>query len=116
MPTEDLICLTRRADIGNAAMILHQACAFSGVTINGGVGAPPSLCFSSSGRQVTNTTAGNTAAATPLTANCSATTASTFVVDKTGSDRKLRVVVDFGGKVRMCDPAKTLSAAQPDGC
>ena len=33
-----------------------------------------------------------------------------------GRDRPLRVLVSLGGQVRMCDPAKILSAAAPEGC
>ena len=39
-----------------------------------------------------------------------------YDVSLPGSDRPLRVTVSMGGQVRMCDPARTQSATQPDGC
>ena len=80
----------------------------SGVTITG----PAVTCFTSFGRQVDN-------ASTGLGSNCAAPTSATapfnFNVARTGSDRSLRIQTYLGGKIRMCDPAKSLSA-QPDGC
>ena len=70
------------------------------------------LFFSSIGRLVTNETPG------PTGANCKAEAAQYDIAmsdTKTG-DRPLRVTVAVGGQVRMCDPARTLSATQPDGC
>jgi type IV fimbrial biogenesis protein FimT len=37
-------------------------------------------------------------------------------VELAGADRPLQVQIKLGGQVRMCDPARTLSATQPDGC
>ena len=81
----------------------------SGVNIAGAA----LLCFNSTGRQVTNT-------ATGLGADCTApavaATPSEFNVTKTGSaDRRLRVQVYLGGRIRMCDRDKNI-ATQPDGC
>lgn len=70
------------------------------------------LCFSSIGRLVLNDTPG------PTGAKCKAEAAQYDIAmsdTKTG-DRPLRVTVAVGGQVRMCDPARTLSATQPDGC
>lgn len=70
------------------------------------------LCFSSIGRLVKNDTPG------PTSAKCSAEAVQYDIAmsdTKTG-DRPLRVTVSVGGQVRMCDPARTLSATQPDGC
>jgi type IV fimbrial biogenesis protein FimT len=75
------------------------------VTITGPVG----ICFNSFGRLVTNASPGVTSA------SCTAGD-STYKVELTGADRPLHVQVKLGGQVRMCDPAKTLSATQPDGC
>ncbi|MBS1208096.1 MAG: prepilin-type N-terminal cleavage/methylation protein [Proteobacteria bacterium] len=78
-----------------------------GVSISGGSAV---LCFNSAGRLVSNT-------ATGLGAVCTAPTESvTYTLNTTGADRKLAVQVYIGGKVRMCDPNKTLSASHPDGC
>lgn len=64
------------------------------------------LCFNSVGRLVSNADAG-----------CTAPTGSvTYTLNTVGADRRLAVQVYAGGKVRMCDPNKTLSANNPDGC
>jgi type IV fimbrial biogenesis protein FimT len=80
----------------------------AGVTITGAT----ALCFNSGGRQVANADPdiGGTACA------LDASGASTFDVANSGADRPLRVFVTLGGSVRLCDPAKTLSASTPDGC
>lgn len=81
----------------------------SSVVISG----PKSICFSSIGRLVPNDAPG------PTDAKCLAATAAQYDIamsdSKTG-DRALRVTVALGGQVRMCDPLRTLSATQPDGC
>jgi type IV fimbrial biogenesis protein FimT len=74
----------------------------SGVTIT----ASPAysvICFNSNGRLVTNTGPGCTAAAM------------TFDVAQTNADRNLRVLVQVGGQLRMCDPKRAI-ATSPDGC
>lgn len=87
----------------------------SNVTITGPVfstGTGTAICFSSIGRLVPNTAPG------PTSANCNAAAARYDIAmsdTKTG-DRPLRVIVSLGGQIRMCDPARTLSATQPDGC
>lgn len=80
----------------------------AGVTIAGAT----ALCFNSGGRQVANANPniGGTACA------LDASGASTFDISSSGADRPLRVFVTLGGSVRLCDPAKTLSASTPDGC
>ncbi len=78
-----------------------------GVAING----PTAICFNSAGRQTINAApgAGGVACALPPTGMS--------VYDITAADaRPLRVQVSLGGQVRKCDPARTLSAAAPDGC
>jgi type IV fimbrial biogenesis protein FimT len=68
------------------------------------------LCFNSMGRLVTN-------ASTGLGASCTAPTSlAYYTLTASGADRPLRVEVYLGGKVRMCDPNKTLSSSNPDGC
>ena len=74
--------------------------------------APRALCFNSGGRQVANADPGIGGAACALDA--SGISASTSAPPMpTG---RLRVLVTLGGGVRLCDPAKTLAAATPDGC
>ncbi|MET3493824.1 GspH/FimT family pseudopilin [Variovorax boronicumulans] len=90
-------------DVGSNVVIAGPVASDSAVT---------SICFSSIGRLVANDTPG------PTSGNCKAVAARydiTMNDSKTG-DRPLRVTVALGGQVRMCDPARTLSATQPDGC
>jgi type IV fimbrial biogenesis protein FimT len=80
-----------------------------GVAITG----PTAVCFNSMGRQTANATPGVTGATCGLNPG---TNMSTYNLSATGGDRALRVVVTLGGQSRMCDPARTLSDANPDGC
>lgn len=80
----------------------------AGVAIDG----PTAICFNSAGRQVANPTPGVGTA----TCTLDATGRSTYNVSATGAARALRVLVSLGGQVRLCDPARTLSATAPDGC
>jgi type IV fimbrial biogenesis protein FimT len=75
------------------------------------IAGPASICFSSLGRLVVNSSPG--VAGSDCTA---ANIPAIYNVSTTGSDRNLRVVASVGGQVRMCDPSKTLSATTPDGC
>lgn len=83
----------------------------AGVTVTG----PAAVCFNAVGRQVAMT-----AAQTGVTGGtCTVDAASplqTYTVARAGSDRPLRVTVALGGQVRMCDPARSISADNPDGC
>jgi len=80
-----------------------------GVTISG---TSSMLCFGSMG----NVTAiGASDAVNVIGVACTAGT-QTYTVSRTGADRELRVTVGIGGQVRMCDPTKTLSTTNPDGC
>lgn len=82
----------------------------SNVTI-ASVGAPVSaLCFNSSGRMVINASPG------PTSSVCAAANA-TFSIDRANADRPLRMIVNVGGQMRLCDPNRpTLSATSADGC
>jgi type IV fimbrial biogenesis protein FimT len=80
----------------------------SAVTITSGVSA---VCFNASGRLVAN------ASGTGVTSASCAAAVTTFDVATTGADRPLRVVLQLGGQVRMCDPNRPAqSATSPDGC
>jgi type IV fimbrial biogenesis protein FimT len=81
----------------------------SNVTITG----PRAICFNSAGRQVANAAPGPTGAACTLDAGGAA---SQYNIAAANSDRPQRVLVALGGHTRMCDPAKTLGAGNPDGC
>lgn len=80
---------------------------------NVAIAGPTLICFNSAGRQTANASPGMGGGNT-CTLNASGV--STYDLSATGSDRPLRVLVSLGGQVRMCDPAKTLSATAPDGC
>jgi type IV fimbrial biogenesis protein FimT len=83
--------------------------AQAGVTVTG----QALLCFSPLGRQ---TSLADTA--TGLSVACTAGEPATYTVTVAGnaSARQLKVQVDAGGRVRMCDPARSLAKGQPDGC
>ena len=72
----------------------------TGVAIVG----PAAICFNAAGQQVTVAAEGCAAAVT------------NYDVTRAVADRRLRIVVSMGGRVRMCDPDKVLSDANPDGC
>jgi type IV fimbrial biogenesis protein FimT len=80
----------------------------AGVTIAG----PQAVCFNSMGRQTANATPGVTGA----NCNLGLGPISTYDIATTQGDRPLRVTVALGGQLRMCDPARSLAAASPDGC
>ncbi|QTN21882.1 GspH/FimT family pseudopilin [Rhizobacter sp. AJA081-3] len=74
-----------------------------GVLING----PAAICFNAAGQQITVAAEG-----------CVAGLAS-YVVRRPEANpdlRRLRIDVSLGGRVRMCDPDKVLSATVPEGC
>ena len=82
----------------------------SAVTVSTANGVT-AICFNSNGRLVENASPGVTSAA------CTAPAAVAFNINQSNADRALRVVVQPGGQVRMCDPKRpTLSATAPDGC
>lgn len=74
-----------------------------GVLITG----PAAICFNAAGQQITVAAEG-----------CAAGLAS-YVVRRPEANpdlRRLRIDVSLGGRVRMCDPDKVLSATVPEGC
>jgi type IV fimbrial biogenesis protein FimT len=77
-----------------------------------GITGPTAICFNSAGRQVANASPG----AGSATCTLDASGTSTYDVAAGGASRPLRVLVSLGGQVRLCDPARTLSASAPDGC
>ena len=79
----------------------------SGVIVSAAVAQ---ICFNSAGRVVAN-------AATGTGTSCTVPAAEQlYTVSKTGADRVLKIQLSNAGKIRMCDAAKTLSLANPDGC
>lgn len=81
--------------------------------LNVAITGPALLCFNSIGRPVANSSTG-------LGVNCSAPASATaptrYDITAGGATRPLRVQVFLGGKIRLCDPARTVSASTPDGC
>jgi type IV fimbrial biogenesis protein FimT len=80
----------------------------AGVAISG----PTAICFNSMGRQVANASPG----AGTATCTLPVSGISSYDISHASGDRPLRVLVMLGGQVRLCDPARTLSATAPDGC
>ena len=88
------------SDVGSAVVIADHA--------GTGISA---LCFNSNGRVTVPTVALGITGAT-----CAAAPAA-FDISQTNADRPLRVIVQVGGQLRMCDPNRpTLSSTSPDGC
>ncbi|HZF82404.1 MAG TPA: GspH/FimT family pseudopilin [Burkholderiaceae bacterium] len=82
----------------------------SGVAISG----PAVLCFSSLGRLNANSAPG---IASQTCALPTGGPAQPYGVTLTQATRSLRVLVNVGGQIRMCDPSKTFDAnSAPDGC
>ena len=86
----------------------------SGVQITG----PAAICFNALGRMVANDAPGFSGVACELPTTTPPVQAYQvgFASTTAGEDRPLRVTVALGGQVRLCDPAKALSANAPDGC
>lgn len=87
--------------------------AFSDVAPGVAIAGPATICFNAAGQQVT------VAAEGCVAGQATYDIARQGVFDATRADRgerRLRVVASLGGRVRMCDPDKVLSAANPDGC
>jgi type IV fimbrial biogenesis protein FimT len=79
------------------------------------------VCFNSFGQQTSNLTTTQTSlptgsCATPGGSSGVDSAPTTFVLSRTNSSRTYKVLVYPGGRVRMCDAAKTLSTTNPDGC
>nr|WP_315465621.1 prepilin-type N-terminal cleavage/methylation domain-containing protein [uncultured Rhodoferax sp.] len=80
-----------------------------GVTITS---TDPVACFGSLGNLEALT---STATNNVLGVACTAT-AKTYSVSRSNADRTLNVTVSIGGQVRLCDPSRTVSTTNPDGC
>jgi type IV fimbrial biogenesis protein FimT len=74
---------------------------------------PKSICFNSIGRLVANAAPGVTDAVCTVSATAPL---ATYDVTLNGADRPLRVTVALGGRVRMCDPNRSIAAGAPEGC
>ena len=78
------------------------------------------LCFNSNGRIVSAAAGATGTGVTGLTGTACTAGLRTFDVKQAtarADDRPLRVIVQLGGQVRMCDPKRpALSATSPEGC
>lgn len=83
----------------------------TGVAITG----PAAVCFNGQGRRVAATAANTGVVGAVCTLDAGVPLAA-YNLTRTGASRALRVTVSLGGQVRMCDPARVLSADAPDGC
>ena len=81
-----------------------------GTTVTG----PTMLCFSSIGHLVAYS--GTVAGVTYACSVPSAGALESYDVANPQGDHPLRVTVSFGGQIRLCDPSRTLSSSNPDGC
>jgi type IV fimbrial biogenesis protein FimT len=71
------------------------------------------ICFNANGRLLVDAAP----MAAPASGTCTNAAAAVFDVSQSGADRPLRVMVQVGGQVRLCDPNRPmLSANSPDGC
>lgn len=78
--------------------------------------ASNAICFNSVGRMVANPSSTGVSGADCQVPTAPATGAN-FNVTLPGADRPLRVTVQIGGQLRMCDPNRpTMSSTSPDGC
>lgn len=75
------------------------------------VTGPTAVCFGALGSPLTNFTALSGRGIT-----CNTATLPVYNITATGGDRPLRVRVNASGHARWCDPARTFSSTNPDGC
>jgi type IV fimbrial biogenesis protein FimT len=92
--------------------VVVQCGVLSDVAAGVAVTGPTAVCFNSMGRQAENAGTGVN------NGNCvlAASGVSTYNITATGADRPLRVLLTLGGQARLCDPARLLTDATPDGC
>jgi type IV fimbrial biogenesis protein FimT len=106
------------AGIDDARLQFIQGGAFGDALAGVSITGPASICFNAEGRLVTGSAgvAGVACSAPAAGGSIDYDVSRAAAQLRQGSDRPLKVRVALGGQVRMCDPAKALSAANPDGC
>ncbi len=92
-----------------------QGGALGDIATGVGITGPAAVCFNGQGRRVAASAAATGVAGAVCTLNAGEPLAA-YTMARTGGSRALRVTVSLGGQVRMCDPARVLSAEAPDGC
>ncbi|XHS80062.1 Tfp pilus assembly protein FimT/FimU [Burkholderiaceae bacterium UC74_6] len=80
------------------------------VTVTPGV-----ACFGTNGWPIA-LASGVTGAGVACTVSTSGTVTFSATSSTSAGDRPLQITVGLAGAVRMCDPSKTYSASNPDGC
>jgi type IV fimbrial biogenesis protein FimT len=103
---------------GTETSAFVESGVLAAVGSNVAVTGPAAVCFNSVGRLVSNT---STATTVTGGASCTLPTIGTppfwaYNVNVTGADRPLQVKLSLGGQVHLCDPSKTFSNSNPDGC
>ena len=99
---EPVVQTGRMSEVGSNSVVALATNTLGNVT---------AICFNSSGRMTTAT-----AATTGIpNGDCNAAVTTFEIRQATGTtERPLRVTVDIGGRVRMCDPNRPSTA--PEGC
>jgi type IV fimbrial biogenesis protein FimT len=80
------------------------------------IGGPAEICFNSVGRLTTNGTTGIPGATCAAPAAGAATWYDITLQGGGADARQLRVTVNVGGQVHMCDRGRVYSDTNPDGC
>jgi len=88
-------------------LTLQSSPSVQNVTITKGSGTPAVLAFNSLGRAL------DASGAAPFPAIPGDVS---YDITATGAPRRMRLIVSPAGKVRMCDPDKSFSTTNPDGC
>lgn len=96
-------------EVASSASLVTMNSSAPGYGVN--VRGPALTCFGALGQLITVGSA-----ATGLGTECNAANPVTYTVSHANANRALSVLVYLGGRVFMCDRAKTLSATNPDGC
>lgn len=92
----------------SSLVTVNQTASRFGTSITG----PALTCFGSLGQRLSVSSTD-----TGLSTACTTTSnPETYTVSDTRADRSLKVLVYLGGRIFMCDAAKTQSSSNPDGC
>ena len=90
----------------------------TGVSVTNGnvtITGPAQVCFNALGRPIALTAVPTVTPTVALTCSV-ATNPVVYQLTAGSTNRQLNVQLFIGGKVRLCDPSRTLSATSPDAC
>jgi type IV fimbrial biogenesis protein FimT len=96
-----------------AVLVESGVLSSNGTTVQ--INGPAEICFNSLGRLITNASTGVAGGSCALPTTNPAVWAYNITMPPT-ADHPLQVQVNLGGQVHMCDPSRTLSLTNPDGC